>query len=403
MAIHGGTGGSGKYFNDLHIFGLESRTWKQVQLTGQNIPSPRAFHSLVYGADSGKLYLFGGNNLSECQELFSDFFEIVKLKRALIAMDTIPAELGLLIFSHGCLDAFDLLRIGMTCKWWRELAFDETCWMHMYTQMAAVGSVRLGLKRGKWKDAVIAQIKIDYVAQKKLQVLQAEREERLKSVTKKYSELSKEALASGNLADMSRKPTSQSATVSIKVVLVGDAAVGKTSTLITHMTNKFPGPYYPGIFEFYYADVMYKGIHCNLPLWDTAGQEEYDMLRPLCYPNTCIFLLIFQKTNRESFEHIRSKFAKEVKLHCPQAALVLAGSKLDLIMDDDYTRLREKGELPVTWEEGVSLALEIGAVAYREYSSLTQKGLKELFDTCAAAHFAHTNGTKSKKKECLVQ
>eukprot|EP01090_Pellita_catalonica_P000505 TRINITY_DN1034_c0_g1_i4.p1 TRINITY_DN1034_c0_g1~~TRINITY_DN1034_c0_g1_i4.p1 ORF type:complete len:283 (+),score=45.83 TRINITY_DN1034_c0_g1_i4:252-1100(+) len=278
MAIHGGTGGSGKYFNDLHIFGLESRTWKQVQLTGQNIPSPRAFHSLVYGADSGKLYLFGGNNLSECQELFSDFFEIVKLKRALIAMDTIPAELGLLIFSHGCLDAFDLLRIGMTCKWWRELAFDETCWMHMYTQMAAAGTVSSGVVRGKWKDAVVARIKKEYVAQKILKVRRKKREERLKIVMEKYKTLSKKALASGTIVELPTQPAAgKNVVCSLKIVLVGDNAVGKTCTLISYTMDIFPGLHHH-IWDNFSANVMYKDVPSVLSFWDTAGQEEYYLI-----------------------------------------------------------------------------------------------------------------------------
>ena len=90
----------------------------------------------------------------------------------------------------------------------------------------------------------------------------------------------------------------------IKLFVLGDGAVGKTCLLIRYANGKFPEEYIPTIFDNYAKNVMLDGKLLNVGLWDTAGKEDYDRLRPLSYPETDVFLLVYSTISRESFENI---------------------------------------------------------------------------------------------------
>merc|ERR1712137_1273812 len=161
----------------------------------------------------------------------------------------------------------------------------------------------------------------------------------------------------------------------------GDGAVGKTCLLISYTSNSFPQEYVPTVFDNYSANVMVDSKTVSLGLWDTAGQEDYDRLRPLSYPQTDIFLICFAITSPTSFSNVKSKWWPEVTHHCPNAKMILVGTKLDLREEKETVeRLREKGQAPITPDQGHQMAKDIGATQYMECSALTQKGLKQVFD-----------------------
>merc|ERR1712087_739652 len=81
------------------------------------------------------------------------------------------------------------------------------------------------------------------------------------------------------------------------------------------------------------ANVMVDGKPINLGLWDTAGQEDYDRLRPLSYPQTDVFLVAFSLISRASFENVKQKWWPELKHHCPGVPMILVGTKIDLRSD----------------------------------------------------------------------
>eukprot|EP00483_Globobulimina_turgida_P002372 UN02374 len=168
----------------------------------------------------------------------------------------------------------------------------------------------------------------------------------------------------------------------IKCVVVGDGAVGKTCLLISYTTNDFPKDYVPTVFDNYNATVMVDGQQINLGLWDTAGQEDYDRLRPLSYPQTNVFLVCFSVISRDSYANIQEKWIPEITHHAPGVPKLLIGTKSDLRQDNQF-----KSEL-LSHDEGVQLAKQIGAESYIECSALTQENLKAVFEDAIKAALA---------------
>ena len=74
-----------------------------------------------------------------------------------------------------------------------------------------------------------------------------------------------------------------------------------------HTSNRFPIDYVPTVFENYVSPMSYNGKKVEMALWDTAGQEDYDRLRPLSYPDTDVILICFSLVDKLSFANVPEK------------------------------------------------------------------------------------------------
>eukprot|EP00479_Gromia_sphaerica_P001799 TRINITY_DN12091_c0_g1_i1.p1 TRINITY_DN12091_c0_g1~~TRINITY_DN12091_c0_g1_i1.p1 ORF type:complete len:140 (-),score=18.02 TRINITY_DN12091_c0_g1_i1:31-450(-) len=117
----------------------------------------------------------------------------------------------------------------------------------------------------------------------------------------------------------------------------------------------------------------------QLDIWDTAGQADYDRLRPLSYPQTDVFLVCFDISNEVSFQHVKNKWFPEVRLHSPGTPVVLCGTKADL----RDSKAAQSGDRKFTSKkESDRLARDLGAAEFLECSALYQQNVKEVFDAC---------------------
>ncbi len=200
----------------------------------------------------------------------------------------------------------------------------------------------------------------------------------------------------------------------IKCVAVGDGAVGKTSLLQTYSKNKFPEEYEPTVFDNYNCTVYYNNkTLVSLNLWDTAGQEDYDSLRPLSYPETDVFLLCFSTINQTSFMNIKSRWINELKQYIRDGkkqysnsvSIVLCGLKIDLRENADYVRknVESRGFKVVTQQDGLQMAQfiqnELGILCkYVECSSKSLTGLKDCFQEVMQLYFESKQLEKQSQK-----
>lgn len=167
---------------------------------------------------------------------------------------------------------------------------------------------------------------------------------------------------------------SKHAHYNMKIVVVGDGGCGKTCLLVSYAQQKFPEIYVPTVFENYVTNVNCpNGKIIELALWDTAGQEEYERLRPLSYPDVDVLLVCFSLDNITSLQNVKDTWYPEVSHFCPGIPIILVGTKSDLPSEIDP-------DLPI------QLATEINAIGYIQCSAKTMFNIRTVFNF-ALNHF----------------
>jgi len=171
-----------------------------------------------------------------------------------------------------------------------------------------------------------------------------------------------------------------------KLVVVGDGACGKTCLLIVFHKGTFPPNYVPTVFENYVAEIQVDGKHVELALWDTAGQDDYDRLRSLSYPDSHVIVICFSIDSPDSLENVQEKWYPEVVHFCSGLPVILVACKKDLRFDPrTVEELRRNNQRPVTPEEGMAVATRINARRYLECSARTGEGVRAVFEHAARA------------------
>lgn len=185
----------------------------------------------------------------------------------------------------------------------------------------------------------------------------------------------------------------------LKTVVVGDGAVGKTCMMMAYSQNIIEEEYIPTVFDNYSCHVLVDEKVIALSLWDTAGQEDYDRMRPLSYPGTDVFIIAFNLVSPASLNNVKFKWLPELKHHCPDVPIILVGNKADLRREFER---KGRGQF-VSTSEGEAVAKTINADGYFECSAINMEGLNELFDGALRAAINKRDAKrKAGKKKCTI-
>ena len=154
----------------------------------------------------------------------------------------------------------------------------------------------------------------------------------------------------------------------LKYIIIGDAAVGKSNLLLRFAQGDFKTEYQLTIgVEFGAKNVDISNKKFRLQIWDTAGQENYRSITRAYYKNSVCAILVYDISNKESFEHI-SNWVEDCIAQSPKTVfMVLVGNKSDLIDDRQ-----------VTFEEGKEMAKKNNMMFF-ETSAKTGENVEKIF------------------------
>ncbi|XP_039196997.1 rho-related GTP-binding protein RhoD [Crotalus tigris] len=192
----------------------------------------------------------------------------------------------------------------------------------------------------------------------------------------------------------------------IKLVVIGDGGCGKTSMLMVFVKREFPKVCVPTVFEKYSAAFHINDKQVHISLWDTAGQEDYDRLRPLSYNGAHAVIICYDVTNPISFNNILTKWYPEANHFCKGIPILLVGCKTDLRNDKVLLRKLHQNQLePITYQKGEALARNLHAVAYFECSALYHENITDIFTEASRAALSRMKKEQQRqrlKKTCLL-
>jgi len=137
----------------------------------------------------------------------------------------------------------------------------------------------------------------------------------------------------------------------IKLLLLGDSAVGKSSLMFRFVEKKHLGEMMATIgIDFKWTTVLYKDVSYRVQIWDTAGQEKFRTIGRSYYRGIKVFILVYDITSRESYEHIEY-WIEELSRDGTDAYKMIVGNKSDL-EDQRVVSTKEAKEFARTQNAG---------------------------------------------------
>lgn len=154
----------------------------------------------------------------------------------------------------------------------------------------------------------------------------------------------------------------------IKLLMIGDSNVGKTSILTQYVSNRFSDDFTTTIgIDFHIKRITVNNKIVKLQLWDTAGQERFRAVTIGYFRGAQGALVVYDVTNRESFNNIK-KWMEDIYKNCYKDIIIfLVGNKIDEIQNREVSK-----------EEGKELGEKYN-INYFECSAKTGENIEELY------------------------
>ena len=129
---------------------------------------------------------------------------------------------------------------------------------------------------------------------------------------------------------MSNQNDTNHVDLKLKLLIIGDSNVGKTSMLLNYTDNYFPESHLATIgVEYKVKEIKTDKYNIALQIWDTAGQERFRSITKSFFRNTNGILFVYDITNRKSFQSVKD-WIKDSEMHDSGFDKILVGNKIDL-------------------------------------------------------------------------
>ena len=166
--------------------------------------------------------------------------------------------------------------------------------------------------------------------------------------------------------------------VELKILIIGDAGVGKTCVLLRYADNTFTENYFSTIgFDYKTKDIEVNGLKVRLQIWDTAGQERFRGITQSYYRGAHGIIVAYDVTDKKSFENATTMWLEEIRKYgTPESKTMLIGCKNDDVQNRE-----------VQYHEGNSIA-EGNHITFYETSSASAFNIELCFSTLASVIIA---------------
>jgi small GTP-binding protein len=168
----------------------------------------------------------------------------------------------------------------------------------------------------------------------------------------------------------------------IKLAVLGDSGVGKTSLINQYIQHSFTADYLPTLgVNIVIKDIKIKRTNTlvRLTLWDIAGQEKYDLTRRLFFQGCEGVLLVYDITRPLTFDNIKYKWLKEFKKFTDKDCIyILIGNKVDL-RDEGTISIEDRLNI-MSFEKGKKFASSIKASNFIETSAKLGDNVEKAFE-----------------------